>query len=182
MFKFSELSVLNVVSSGKLPGILDTMLRQAGVTDIHAVEKSDQVFDAIKERGIDIVLVDDNPPKVDGVDLVAAIRLDPDSPNCYLPVILLSRTRSIKRAAEAVESGVHAVMLQPFPAPRLLSHITKCIIDPPKFICSDRYFGPDQKSMDAVPAEARKPIYQEQEGLQAQVDRINMPEQRVVHH
>lgn len=174
MFKFSKISVLKVVKGGKLPEILDGMLRKAGVERIFSADNLSQMFDIIREEKVDIVLIDDNPPVLDGVNLISEIRLGEDSPDCYLPVILMSRSKSIRRTSKALEAGVHTIMLQPFPASRLLSHITRCITDPPKFVCSDQYFGPDRKSMDkpASPAVAERSMFEEQEGLQEQVDAL----------
>jgi CheY-like chemotaxis protein len=140
MSKFSNIKVLNIASTDRPHDTLDQMLRRAGVENVFRTSDMEQAFGITRESKIDIALVDDNPPGLDGIEASGAIRLGEDSPDCYLPIIFLSRSNSIGRATQAVEASVHMVKSQPFPAKRLTANIAKCLSNPPKFVCSDVYF------------------------------------------
>lgn len=174
MFKFSNTRVLSVVSQRGLGGILDTLLQEIGVAGHYPAGSADEAFELIAKHQIDIALIDDNPPALDGIAFTLEVRLGEDSPNPYLPLILMSRAHSIKHTIEAYEAGVHDVMAQPFPMRRLKTHIARCLVQPPKFICSDHYFGPDRKSMKNGVLGNRRRQFEEQAAVQEQVDRMTM--------
>ncbi len=174
MFRLSNISVLNLVSNERLHDILAQMLHQAGVTKVFRAGDMNQAFEIVRQNKIDIALIDDNPPALDGIEASGEIRLGADSPDCYLPIIFLSRNKSISRTTQAVEVGVHIVMSQPFPAKRLTSNIVKCLSNPPKFVCSDTYFGPDRKALKGVTLGERKQMMEERTSVQEQVDAISM--------
>ncbi len=174
MFKLSQTAVLTIASTQRLHDILSQMLRQSGVTKIYQANDVQQAFALASQHKIDIALVDDNPPVLDGIDVSFAIRLDGESPDCYLPIIFLGRSNSIGRVTQAVEAGVHIVMSQPFPLKRLTANIAKCLSNPPKFVCSDVYFGPDRKSLKGTVTDDRKQMFEERTSIQQQVDAISM--------
>lgn len=172
MFKLSQTKVLTIASTKGLHKILAQMLHKAGVEQVYQADSIAEAFELGREHSIDITLVDDNPPSLDGIDVTGAIRLDADSPDCYMPIIFLSRSNSIGRATQAVEAGVHVVMTQPFPQKRLLKNIANVLSNPPKFVCSDVYFGPDRKSLKGMVKSEQKQMFEERSSIQRQVDAI----------
>lgn len=80
-----------------------------------------------------------------GLDLVRRLRSDPASPSPFLPVIIATATITRERVREALDVGVHEVLVLPLSAKALETRLRETIDRPRKFVRGGGYFGPDRR-------------------------------------
>ncbi|GCE30321.1 two-component hybrid sensor and regulator [Dictyobacter alpinus] len=76
---------------------------------------------AVKEYRPDILLTDVMMPKMDGVELLNALRSDPETST--LPIILLSARAGEEAKIEGMQAGANDYLIKPFSARELLARV-----------------------------------------------------------
>lgn len=115
------------------------------------VREADNVADAFKllQRGtVDFAILDWHMIPMDGLDFIRLVRTAKDSPNPYLPIIMLTGHTELERVMEARDAGANEVMAKPVSPRALMSRIVSIIEHPRPFVRSNRYFGPDRRRKD----------------------------------
>ena len=77
--------------------------------------------------------------------MVEKIRTDPDSPNRFVPILLMTGFMSKIRVEHARDKGVTEFVVKPFTAKDLYARIEHAIEQPRSFVDSRKYFGPDRR-------------------------------------
>ncbi len=88
------------------------------------------------------------------------IRNRDDSPNCYVPIIMLTGHAEKTTVELARDAGVHEFLAKPVSATKLFEKIKNIIENPRVFIRTSDYFGPDRRrnqDPDFQGPERRKP-------------------------
>jgi len=89
---------------------------------VTAVADGQAALERLQQVKPDLVLSDVMMPRLDGFELLAALRRDPAF--CDLPVILLSARAGEEARVEGLESGADDYLTKPFSAKELLARIT----------------------------------------------------------
>ena len=102
------------------------MLLGLGVRTIH--EESDGVatIEAIRTLNPDILLINWSLSVLDGCDVIGIIR-HLDFPKPEIPIILMTDNSTVSRITEALEIGVHEILLKPF-SPRALEQRLRTVV------------------------------------------------------
>ena len=82
---------------------------------------------------------------LDGMDFVRMVRTGNDSPNQYVPIIMLTGHTEMNRVLEARDSGVHEFLAKPISAKSLYARIRAIIENPREFVRTSMYFGPNRR-------------------------------------
>ena len=90
MSPLSKLAVLVVEDNANMAHIVKTILRTFGVVHIYETKDVAQAFDIVRQYAIDVVFLDYNLGFMDGLDFIRMIRGAPDTPNAFLPIIMLT--------------------------------------------------------------------------------------------
>jgi len=96
--------------------ILKNILKQVGFKTMEEAEDGAQALDMIKnaDPSFDLIIADWNMPKMTGIELLKAIRADPELK--HLPVIMVTAEAQKSRVLEAVQAGVSNYIVKPFTA------------------------------------------------------------------
>lgn len=94
---------------------------------------------------VDLVITNWQMSPVDGMMLLRWIRRGSDSPNRFLPVIMLSAYSEPERVREARELGVTEFLTKPFSVQMLAQKIGGMIERPRQYVHTGVYFGPDRR-------------------------------------
>ncbi|MBF0449156.1 MAG: response regulator [Candidatus Magnetomorum sp.] len=96
--------------------ILKNILKQVGFKKMEEAEDGAQALDMIKNADpvFDLIIADWNMPKMTGIELLKAIRADPELK--HLPVIMVTAEAQKSRVLEAVQAGVSNYIVKPFTA------------------------------------------------------------------
>lgn len=87
----------------------------------------------------------------EGLTFVKYMRNDPQSPNPYVPIIMLTGHGDRDRVCEARDAGVNMFMSKPISAKAMYERLIWMINHPLPFIRTSDYFGPDRRRKDMGP-------------------------------
>lgn len=144
-YNLSELRVLVVDDSENMRQIIRRILR---IFSIREVQMAGDGSEALKIAGSlcpDLVLTNWEMAPMNGLDFVRAIRSREESPNLFLPIIMISGHTDARRVVEARNAGVNEFVAKPLSAKALYARIKRVIEKPRSFIDSGTYFGPDRR-------------------------------------
>jgi CheY-like chemotaxis protein len=99
------------------PGMRETLvdiLEGVGY-DVHTAADGDTALSAVRECAVDVVVMDVQMPKRDGVDVLQQLRPPPPR------VIMMTAYALEERLRTAVDSSAYAILHKPFHVGRLLS-------------------------------------------------------------
>ena len=152
-YALDRLSVLVVEDSQFMRNLIESVLHSLGIRKVHLCGDAAEAFTILKHKGIDIVLVDWSMEPLDGIDFVRLVRNAKDSPNPYLPMIMISGHSEAWRIEQARDVGVNEYLAKPFTAHALCQRIQACIESPRPFVRSKTFFGPDRRRKNNGPPE-----------------------------
>ncbi len=144
-YNFEKLSVLVCDDSLQIRTLVRTCLMAFGVTKITEASNAETAFERLVETNPDLLITDWNLGDSDGLDLVEHIRHSPESPNPYLPIIMLTGHTEIERVVIARDAGVSTFLAKPMSAKSLYQRLVSMVEDKRSFIRNSDFFGPDRR-------------------------------------
>jgi len=145
MSALSSIHVLLADDNPNMRAIVAAMLKSVGVGRLTEAEDGAGALEVLRREAVDIVIVDFRMKPMDGVAFTRAVRNDADSPNPYLPVIMMTGHSERSRVTEARDAGVTEFVAKPVKPRTLLTRLEAVILRPRPFVRSARYFGPDRR-------------------------------------
>lgn len=117
-------SILAVDDSASMRKMVSFTLAEAGYHVVEAVDGED-AFEKAQEASFDLVLTDQNMPRLDGLGLTRRLRGDPRFKS--IPILILTTESGdlMKQAGRA--AGATGWLVKPFDPARLLEVIQKVI-------------------------------------------------------
>jgi two-component system, chemotaxis family, chemotaxis protein CheY len=114
-----ESDVLVVDDSAAIRKILQRVLRQTGmaINTIHEAGDGQEALNVLRSHKVDLVLTDINMPKMDGLELLAAVKKTPDWVD--VPVVMITTEGGETKVAEAVRLGAAGYVRKPFTADQI---------------------------------------------------------------
>ncbi len=114
-----ESDVLIVDDSAAIRKILQRVLRQTGmaINTIHEAGDGEDALNLLRSHKVDLVLTDINMPKMDGLELLAALKKSPEWVN--VPVVMITTEGGETKVAEAVRLGAAGYVRKPFTADQI---------------------------------------------------------------
>jgi two-component system chemotaxis response regulator CheY len=111
--------VLVVDDSAAIRKILQRVLRQTGMAIRNILEAGDgqEALEVLRRQKLDLVLTDINMPRMDGLQLLAAIKAAPEWR--ALPVIMITTEGGEAKVGEAVRLGAAGYVRKPFTADQI---------------------------------------------------------------
>ncbi|MDF1750597.1 MAG: response regulator [Alphaproteobacteria bacterium] len=140
-----DVSVLIADGSSSILSMSRFILGGFGISKITTVMSSHHVLDEITINPIDLVIMDWNMEPMNGIELTKFIRLSEESPNRYLPIIIMSDNTSPSWVFEARDAGVSEFLVKPLTMRSIRQRIDAALISPRSFVRSATYFGPDRR-------------------------------------
>ena len=142
---FKKLSVLIIDDNVHMLRILATMIRGFGFEEVIMVTDPAEAFEALKSNVIDLIFLDYRLPVLDGLEFTSLVRHSKDSPNPYVPIIMVTAYAEPSRVRAARDAGVTEFCCKPINANTLFSRIISVVNKPRDFIRAPNYFGPDRR-------------------------------------
>ncbi len=109
-----EADILVVDDSAAIRKILQRVLRQTGMAIglIHEAGDGQQALEVLRGQKVNLVLTDINMPKMDGLQLLAAMKSAPAWKE--VPVVMITTEGGEAKVAEAVRLGADGYVRKPF--------------------------------------------------------------------
>jgi two-component system chemotaxis response regulator CheY len=142
MSALDSLQVLLVDDNQHMRAIVAAILKGTGVKRIREVSDGSEALLAMRDFAADLAIVDFNMSPLDGVEFTRLVRNANDSPNPYLPIIMMTGHAEKSRVYDARDAGVTEFVVKPVTARSILSRIQAVIFKPRPFVRTDGYFGP----------------------------------------
>lgn len=156
MSAFGALQILLADDNQHMRAITATILNSAGFKRTREVRDGAEALDALREWPADLAIVDFNMAPLDGVEFTRLIRNSADSPNPYLPIIMMTGHSEKSRVCEARDAGVTEFIVKPITAKAVLDRIHAVIYKPRPFVKSESYFGPCRRRL--TPKDYKGPL------------------------
>jgi two-component system chemotaxis response regulator CheY len=114
-----ESDVLVVDDSAAIRKILNRVLRQTGMAigTVHEAGDGQEALDLLRAHKIDLVLTDINMPKMDGLQLLGAMKASPQWNG--IPVMMITTEGGETKVGEAVRLGAAGYVRKPFTADQI---------------------------------------------------------------
>lgn len=117
-------TLLLVEDEGPLRANLQRFLTAEGYAVITAVDGAEGIRVARESRP-DLIICDVLMPQVDGYQLLAALRADPET--ARLPLIFISASADRDDRLRGLKHGAHDYITKPFKLEQLLNAVRKCL-------------------------------------------------------
>ena len=114
-----ESDVLVVDDSAAIRKILQRVLRQTGmaIRTVHEAGDGQEALEVLKAHKVDLVLTDINMPKMDGLQLLGAMKGSSDWRT--IPVVMITTEGGETKVGEAVKLGANGYVRKPFTADQI---------------------------------------------------------------
>ena len=99
----------------------------------------------LREKKCDLVLCDLAMKPMDGLEFSRDVRTGEDSPNPFVPIIMITGHTERHHVEAARDAGVTEFLAKPITAHSLFSRIAEIVERPRAFVRSETYFGPDRR-------------------------------------
>lgn len=142
---FENLKALIVEDNTHMRSLLRALLNALGIKDISEAIHGQAGLAVLRDRKIDLVLTDLAMAPMDGLELTRHLRNDENSPNPFVPIIMITGHTEKYRVEAARDAGVTEFLAKPITAQNLFARITEILERPRAFARCDSYFGPDRR-------------------------------------
>lgn len=140
-----SIKALIVEDNTHMRSLLRALLNTLGINDIGEAIHGQAALEMLRERKIDLVLTDLAMAPMDGLELTRHLRGDANSPNPFVPIIMITGHTEKYRVEAARDAGVTEILAKPVTAHNLFARITEILERPRAFVRCDSYFGPDRR-------------------------------------
>ena len=118
------ISILAVDDSISMRQMVSFTLKNAGYDVVEAVDGED-AFDKARSRAFDLVLTDQNMPRLDGIGLTKRLRGHPKFTQTPILILTTESSDQMKQAGRA--AGATGWLVKPFDPVKLLEVIKKVV-------------------------------------------------------
>jgi CheY-like chemotaxis protein len=123
--------------------LLRDTFRDLGASQIETCSDIRGALDLIQQNNFNVLFTDWSS-ETDAPALIRKLRA-PDSPNRFLPIVVVSAHNSIEDFKTARDAGAFEFMLKPFTTQVVRARLTSVINNPRRFVETRAYFGPDRR-------------------------------------
>ncbi|MAU61814.1 MAG: two-component system response regulator [Parvibaculum sp.] len=145
---YAQLGVLIVEDTLYMANMLRGILSGLGVRNIVSARTGEDALSALMRGKVDLAIMDDLEPPLDGLSVVRAIRTTEESNLNEIPVIFVTTRRERASIIEARDAGVTEILSKPFSAQQLIDRIDTVLTRPRAIVRSAVFTGPDRRRRD----------------------------------
>jgi CheY-like chemotaxis protein len=96
----------------------------------------------LRDINPDVIVLDWVMEGMSGVDLVRMIRSNPQAPNPFVPVIMLTGHTSMEHVRQARDAGINEFIAKPVSVKTMMSRLVAVIEHPRPYVRTGSFFGP----------------------------------------
>lgn len=152
-YDLRKVSILVVEDSGFMAKLLKTVLRGLAVGTVHECLDPKKVIPALQDFQPDVVFLDLEMPDIDGLEVARQIRKGEESPNPFVPIIMITGHTKKINVEQARDAGVTEFLAKPISAKSVYDRLVACIEAPRPYIKTSSYYGPDRRRRTEEPYE-----------------------------
>jgi len=141
-YHFDRLKVLVVDDNVHMRKLVITILQAFGVNQILEAENADRAWASLRDSNPDVIILDWVMEGMSGLDLIRMIRTNPQAPNPFVPVIMLTGHTSLDHVNQARDAGVNEFIAKPVSVKTMMSRLVAVIEHPRPYVRTASFFGP----------------------------------------
>lgn len=157
VYDLERMSVLLVDDSSFTRALLSRVLRSLNLRNITQASDGAEAINYLKEtlpgaissssgvQRYDLIIADWKMAPVDGAMLLKWVRRHKESPNRFMPFVMLSALSEMETVNEARNLGANEFLVKPFSIASISAKLTALIERPRNFVYTRTYFGPDRR-------------------------------------
>ena len=142
---FGYLKALVVEDNVHMRTLLRSLLTALGMKHVYEAANGIDALELLRERRPDLVLSDLTMKPMDGIAFTRQVRLSEDSPNPYVPIIMITGHTERHKVEAARDAGVTEFLAKPITAQNLFLRIAEIVERPRPYVRCAEYFGPDRR-------------------------------------
>lgn len=112
-----NMKILVVDDFSTMRRIIKNLLKELGFTNLEEADDGQTALPLLRQGNFDFLVTDWNMPGMTGIDLLRAVRADPNLAS--LPVLMVTAEAKREQIIEAAQSGVNGYVVKPFSAQTL---------------------------------------------------------------
>jgi len=140
-----RINVLILDDNRPMRAVVRAILTGLGIGATREARTVAQAFAIVRAEPIDVIFCDWVLNPGSGIDFVLRLRRSEDSPNPFLPVIMMSAYAERARIERARDAGATEFLVKPLTVTAVLGRLEEIIERPRPFVRSPDYFGPDRR-------------------------------------
>lgn len=140
-----SISALILDDNAHMRGLLRAILAGFGLRRIEEAQSAGEGLAVLAAGDIDIAFVDLKLGGLDGLEFCRHIRTHADSPNIYLPLVMVTAYSERSRVIDAINAGVDEFLVKPVRAVDVANRVNAVIERRRPFMQAGDYFGPDRR-------------------------------------
>ncbi len=117
------MKILVVDDFSTMRRIVKNLLRDLGFTNTVEADDGKTALPILESGGIDFIVTDWNMPGMTGIDLLKAVRANPELAS--MPVLMVTAEAKREQIVMAAQAGVNGYIIKPFTAATLKEKIDK---------------------------------------------------------
>lgn len=144
-YDLHRLTVLVADDNQHMASLVMGILKMAGIKNVITANTGMKAWAEIRDRPVDIAVIDWMMPELTGFDLLKRLRTGDDSPAPLLPVIMMTGYTERWRVVAMRDVGATEVLAKPISAKALIDRVIHVVTKPRAFVETAVYFGPDRR-------------------------------------
>ncbi len=112
-------------------------------------DNGQRAWTVVRESNPDVIIADWVMDGMSGIEMVQMLRSNPQSPNPFVPVIMLTGHTSLDHVMQARDAGVNEFIAKPVSVKTMMSRLVSVIESPRPFVRTQGYFGPCRRRRGA---------------------------------
>jgi CheY-like chemotaxis protein len=141
-YRFERLKILVVDDNAHMRKLVATILRAFGVENIFEAPDGEHAWVLQREANPDVVVLDWMMDGMSGLDFTKMVRTSPQTPNPFVPIIMLSGHTHVDYVRQARDAGVNEFLAKPVSVSAVLTRLISVIEHPRPYVRTKSYFGP----------------------------------------
>ncbi len=119
----TDIKILIVDDFATMRKIIKNILTQLGFKDILEADDGTTALEVLKKQKVDLIISDWNMPKMNGLELLKAVRRDENLKN--IRFIMVTAEAQKENVIEAIKHGVNQYVVKPFTPETLKEKLEK---------------------------------------------------------
>jgi len=152
VFSLSGVSALVVDDNKAMRSLLTLLLKRLGASSVIQAESGkDALGKLMGDSAPDLIFIDYRMEDIDGVSLTKMIRTADESPNPFVPILMISGFAEPEIVFAARDAGVNEFLAKPVSIDSITHRLVLLIDKARPFVRSPGFFGPDRRRRKTAP-------------------------------
>jgi CheY-like chemotaxis protein len=148
-YRFDRLKIMVVDDNVHMRKLVVTIVQAFGATQVAEAVDCDQAWKLLREANPDVIFLDWVMEGMSGLEFAQMIRTSPQTPNPFVPIIMLTGFTRLDHVRQARDAGVNEFLAKPVSVKAILSRLISVIEHPRPFVRTKTYFGPCRRRRES---------------------------------